>query len=117
MTMNEAPTADGGPGFLAFLAFFLLAARPVVPHAQHERADAADVLPPAGGPPRQGRPAGGAGRGSAPSRIGPVDPAAGRRHAPRWTASGPVDERRRGARCRGGDGTTGTDEQGPCVGQ
>ena len=23
--MNEAPTADGGPGFLAFLAFFLLA--------------------------------------------------------------------------------------------
>ena len=25
MTMNEAPTADGGPGFLAFLAFFLLA--------------------------------------------------------------------------------------------
>ena len=25
MTMNEAPTADGGPGFLAFLAFFFLA--------------------------------------------------------------------------------------------
>ena len=25
MTMNEAPTADGGPGFLAFLAFFILA--------------------------------------------------------------------------------------------
>ena len=23
--MNEAPTADGGPGFLAFVAFFLLA--------------------------------------------------------------------------------------------
>ena len=23
--MNQAPTADGGPGFLAFLAFFLLA--------------------------------------------------------------------------------------------
>ena len=23
--MNEAPTADGGPGFLAFLAFFILA--------------------------------------------------------------------------------------------
>ena len=23
--MNDAPTADGGPGFLAFLAFFLLA--------------------------------------------------------------------------------------------
>ena len=23
--MNEVPTADGGPGFLAFLAFFLLA--------------------------------------------------------------------------------------------
>ena len=23
--MNEAPTADGGPGFLAFLAFFVLA--------------------------------------------------------------------------------------------
>jgi hypothetical protein len=23
--MNDAPTADGGPGFLAFVAFFLLA--------------------------------------------------------------------------------------------
>ena len=23
--MNEAPTADGGPGFLAFVAFFVLA--------------------------------------------------------------------------------------------
>ena len=25
MTMSDAPTADGGPGFLAFLAFFILA--------------------------------------------------------------------------------------------
>ena len=25
MTMNDAPTADSGPGFLAFVAFFLLA--------------------------------------------------------------------------------------------
>ena len=65
--MNDSPP-DVSTGFLAFLAFALLGARAVVPHAEHERADAPDVVPPAARPPRQERPAGRPRRGG---RRGP----------------------------------------------
>ena len=120
MTMNEAPTADGGPGFLAFLAFFILAlalwflmrnmnARmrrmSYRQQAAHRGKDDPQVAPGELGtepddPDAPDGPVAGTAEGSgAGTASGPVDEAG---------AAGPADE---------GDGTTDTDEKGPRVGQ
>ena len=120
MTMNEAPTADGGPGFLAFLAFFILAlalwflmrnmnARmrrmSYRQQAAHRGKDDPQVAPgelgtePGGPDGRDGAVAGATDGPEGGTASGPVDGAA---------AAGAPDE---------GDGATGTDEEGPRVGQ
>ena len=112
MTMSDAPTADGGPGFLAFLAFFILALalwflmrnmnarmrrmsyRQQAAHRGKDDPQVApgELLPEPDGPD-------GTDDGAAATASGPVDEAG---------AAGAADE---------GDGTTDTDEKGPRVGQ
>ena len=139
MTMNEAPTADGGPGFLAFLAFFILAlalwflmrnmnARmrrmSYRQQAAHRGKDDPQVAPGELGTEPDGPddPAVVPGElGTEPD--GPGGPVADTTDAPeRGTPARPVD----GAGAAGavdegdgteGDGTTGTDEKRPRVGQ
>ena len=122
MTMNEAPTADGGPGFLAFLAFFILAlalwflmrnmnARmrrmSYRQQAAHRGKDDPQV---------------------APGELGtePDDPVGGTPDGPvagtaEGSEGGAASDRVDGAGAAGaadeGDGTTDTDEKGPRVGQ
>jgi hypothetical protein len=117
MTMNEAPTADGGPGFLAFLAFFILAlalwflmrnmnARmrrmSYRQQAAHRGKDDPQVAP-----------------GELGTETGGSDgPVAGTTDAPEGgTASGPVDGAGGAGAADDEDGTTGTDEKEPRVGQ
>jgi hypothetical protein len=137
MTMNEAPTADGGPGFLAFLAFFILAlalwflmrnmnARmrrmSYRQQAAHRGKDDPQVAPGELGT----EPDGPDDPQVAPGELGtepdgpggPGGPVAGTTDAPEGgTASGPVDGAGAAGAADDGDGTTGTDEKGPREGQ
>lgn len=107
--MNEAPTADGGPGFLAFVAFFLLAlalwflmrnmnARMRRMSYRQQAAHRGQDDPQAG-----------------PMAVGPVTdkPATGPADgAGDHTASGPADEAG-GTDAADDDGDTGAEKAGP----
>ena len=134
MTMSDAPTADSGPGFLAFLAFFILAlalwflmrnmnARmrrmSYRQQAAHRGKDDPQVAPGELGTEPDGPddPAVVPGElGTEPD--GPGGPVAGTTDAPEGgTPARPVHGAGAAGAVDEGDGTTGTDEKGPRVGQ
>ena len=111
--MNDAPTADGGPGFLAFLAFFLLAlalwflmrnmnARmrrmSYRQQAAHRGKDDPQVAP---------EELGGEPGGPELPAVGETDGTGG------GTASGPVDDAHHADGTDDGDGTTGPEDEAP----